>query len=139
MKQQALAGKALSMTGTAPLYMARTPSSRIGGRTRRGRRCTCPRELETEEKHWNGAHKNVLLSSFTCLQPALEHVRRDGHHPVEDPRHAAGEERPPDAQLGAVAALGGQRPLDDLVAAEVGGAGRNVCRGEKENSYESGT
>ncbi len=29
MKQHALAGKALSMTGTAPLYMARMPSSRI--------------------------------------------------------------------------------------------------------------
>ena len=63
---------------------------------------------------------------ITSLQPALEHVRRDGHHPVEDAGHAAREDGAGDAELGSVAALGGERALDHLVAAEVGGAGRDI-------------
>ena len=67
-----------------------------------------------------------VLSVITCLQPTLEDIGRNGDHPVKDAGHASGEERSTDAELGAIAALGRQRPLNDLVAAKVSGARGNI-------------
>ena len=62
----------------------------------------------------------------TCLKSRLHDVRRDAHDPVEDAGQSAGEDGLADAEVRPGAALRDQRALDDLVAPEVCGTGRNV-------------
>ena len=46
------------------------------------------------------SQQSAVSCGLTSLQPALHHVHGDGHQPVEDAGHPAGEQGGADAELG---------------------------------------
>ena len=93
--------------------------------------------LETFLLHQLFEHVNDagILSLWSSLEPALQHILRNGDRPVENSCHASGEECSQDTDLTAITSLWSHCSLEYFVTTEIGCTGRDVPKEGGQSSF----